>query len=251
MFRTLLRLTYWPGHVAMIACVSIATTLGLWQLDAWQTRRADAAVDISNTAPVPLDSVITGDSTFPGRSLGRPVTFSGTWMNDATLYVADRKLDGRRGFWVVSPVLVTGSSSALPVVRGWSATATSTPPSGPVQITGWLQATEGSGPIDEDPTDKVLTGMRLASMVEHVDADLYSAYVVARDVTGAGAADGTDLRSVSASAVPAVSGFTALRNFLYAVEWWIFGAFAFFVWFRWCKDSLEVAEEPELAKEPV
>lgn len=240
---TLLRPKYWPGHVVMILCVSFAVGLGLWQFDAWQTRRADAAVDVSNSAPVTLDSVMTGDSSFPGRSLGRPVTFSGTWMSSSTLYIEDRKLDGDDGFWVVTPVRVQGSESAIPVVRGWSESAVATDPSGTVAVTGWLQATEGSGPLDEDPQDKVLTGMRLASMVEHVDADLYSGYVVARDVTGQGAADGAALRSVSASAVPEVSGFTALRNFLYAVEWWVFGAFAFFVWFRWCKDSLEVLED--------
>lgn len=239
MFLTLLRPKYWPGHVVMIACVSFAVGLGLWQLDAWQSRRADAAVDISNTAPVPLGSVITGDSSFPGRSLGRPVTFTGTWMSASTLYIADRELHHARGYWVVTPVRVDGSESALPVVRGWSATPTSVDPAGRVSVTGWLQATEGSGPVDTDPSDNVLPGMRLASMVEHVDADLYSGYVVARDVTGQGAADGADLLSVSASAVPEVSGFTALRNFLYAVEWWIFGAFALFVWARWCKDSLE------------
>ncbi|RYI99180.1 MAG: SURF1 family protein, partial [Actinomycetales bacterium] len=248
---------YWPGHVVMILCVSFAVGLGLWQLEAWQTRRADAAVDISNSEPVTLDSVMTGNELSPvitessvtGRSVGRPVTFSGTWMPGSTLYIEDRKLDGDEGYWVVTPVRVQGSESAIPVVRGWSASATSTAPSGSVAVTGWLQATEGSGPLDEDPHDDVLTGMRLASMVEHVDADLYSAYVVARDLTGQGAADGTALRSVSASAVPDVSGFTALRNFLYAVEWWVFGAFAFFVWFRWCKDSLEVEEAVEAAVE--
>lgn len=229
----------------MILCVSFAVGLGLWQFDAWQTRRADAAVDVSNKTPITLDSVMSGDSSFPGRSLGRPVTFSGTWMAGSTLYVEDRKLAGTAGFWVVTPVLVEGSTSAIPVVRGWSASPSSSAPTGTVAVTGWLQATEGSGPQDEDPHDDVLTGMRLASMVEHVDADLYSGYVVARDVAGQGAADGNDLRSVSASAVPAVSGFTALRNFLYAVEWWVFGAFALFVWVRWCKDTVEVFDSLE------
>jgi surfeit locus 1 family protein len=41
------------------------------------------------------------------------------------------------------------------------------------------------------------------------------------------------------------------------VEWWVFGAFALFVWVRWCRDSLEVlgtadqaAPDPEPAPEP-
>lgn len=242
MFLTLLRPKYWPGHVAMILSVSFAVGLGVWQFDAWQTRRADAAVDISNDEPVALDSVMTGDGAFPGKSLGRQVSFSGTWMAESTLFIADRELAGESGYWVVTPVLVQGSASAIPVIRGWSATAAATAPTGAAEVTGWLQATEGSSPLDEDPHDNILTGMRLASMVEHVDADLYSGYVVAREIAGAGGADGVALRSVSAGAVPEVSGFTALRNFLYAVEWWVFGSFALFIWVRWCKDTLELLD---------
>lgn len=241
---SLLRLKFWPGHVLMVACVGFAVGLGLWQLEAWQERRADAARDITNEAPVALDSVMTGDSAFPGRSVGRPVSFSGSWLPDSTVSIANRKLDGVTGYWVVSSARVNGSASAIPVVRGWSAEPTTDSPAGAVEVTGWLQATEGSGPIDEDPTDRILSGMRLASMVEHVDADLYSGYVVARDLNGPEAA-ATGLKAVSPSAVPAVSGFTALRNFLYAVEWWVFGAFAFFVWVRWCKDSIEVRTQVE------
>lgn len=246
MFVTLLRSKYWPGHLLMIACVTFAVGLGVWQLDAWQTRRDDARRDISREAPVTLSSVITADSGFPGRSLGRPVTFSGTWMKDTTLYISDRYVDRTRGYWVVTPVVVDGGTSAVPVVRGWSATPTSAAPHGKVAVTGWLQATEGSGPIDPDPTDDVFPMMRLASLVEHVDTDLYSAYVVARDLAPTTATAG--LTSVSSAAIPAVSGFTALRNFLYAIEWWVFGGFAFFVWVRWCRDNLELEAEADEAE---
>ncbi len=241
---TLLRPKYWPGHLAMIICVSAAVGLGVWQLDAWQTRRADAARDISNTKPVPLDGLMTGNSPFPGRSLGRPVTFTGTWENSSTVFISDRYVDDRRGYWVVTPVQVTGSKSVIPVVRGWSAKPAAEAVNGAAEVTGWLQATEGSGPADADPHDNVLPMMRLASLVEHVDADLYSGYVVARDIDGDGAGAGS-LIAVDSAAVPEVSGFTALRNFLYAVEWWVFGAFALFVWFRWCKDTLEPEDDDE------
>jgi cytochrome oxidase assembly protein ShyY1 len=240
----LLRPRYWPGHLAMILSLAVAVGLGLWQLDAWHTRRADAARDISHYKPVALGSVITGDSPFPGRSLGRPVTFSGTWMGSSTLYVENRYDHNQLGYWVVTPVRVDGSRSAIPVVRGWSRTHDSPNPSGTVKVIGWLQASEGNGPLDQHPNDDVIPMMRIASIVEHVDADLYSGYVVARDLAPAAAADG--LRSVSADAVPSVSGFTALRNFLYAIEWWIFGGFAVFVWARWCADTVNPPEpEPE------
>jgi surfeit locus 1 family protein len=238
----LLRPRFWPGHLAMIVCVAIATGLGLWQYDAWQTRRDDAARDISDEKPVALDTVMTGDSPFPGRDLGRPVSFTGSWIGE-NIYVADRELDGKAGYWVVTAAKVDGSDSAMPVVRGWSAEPEQPAATGATTITGWLQATEGSGPFDEDPHDNVIPTMRIASLVEKVDADLFSGYVVARDIDPETAA--ADLEPVTPDAVPSVGPFTALRNFLYAVEWWIFGGFAFFVWVRWCRDCLHPPEDDE------
>lgn len=240
MLAPLLRPKFWPGHLAMLVAVALAGALGLWQLDAWHARRADAARDLTNKPPVALASVMTGDSPFPGRSLGRPVRFAGHWLGE-NVYVADRYLHGRRGYWVVTPVLVDGTRSAMPVVRGWTRATDLAAPSGAVSVVGWLQATEGSGPIDEDPHDDVIPMMRIASLVEHVDADLYSGYVVAKDVsggsTGSTSGDGS-LLPVTPASVPDVSLFTAARNLFYAIEWWIFGGFAVFIWVRWCRDSL-------------
>lgn len=237
MLTTLLRPKFWPGHLAMVVCVGIALGLGLWQYDAWGQRRADAARDSADEPPVALSTVMTADSPFPGRSLGRPVTFSGSWLGEDTLFVADRYLDDRRGYWVVTPVLIAddGGGSAMPVVRGWSAEPEASVPTGEVDVTGWLQATEGSGPVDEDPQDDVIAMMRTASLVEHVDEDLYSGYVVARDLSPG---PDTGLEAVTPASIPEVSGFTALRNLLYAVEWWVFAAFALFIWVRWCRDSV-------------
>ena len=45
--------------------------------------------------------------------------------------------------------------------------------------------------------------------------------------------------SADVEQLPSPGAFTALRNLLYAVEWWFFGAFALFIWWRF------VNEEPE------
>jgi len=46
--------------------------------------------------------------------------------------------------------------------------------------------------------------------------------------------------------LPDVGRFTAVRNFLYAVEWWFFGAFALLIWWRWLSEQLAVtAGEPQ------
>jgi surfeit locus 1 family protein len=226
----------------MLVATAIAVGLGLWQLDAWHTRRADAARDLTNKDPVALGTVMTGDSPFPGRSIGHPVTFSGRWTG-TNVYVADRSLHGKDGYWVVTAARVDGTQSAMPVVRGWSPKPSASVPSGAVAVTGWLQATEGSSAVDDDPHDDVIPAMRIASLVEHVDADLYSGYVVARQPSAAEAG----LRAVTPASVPDVSMFTAARNLFYAIEWWIFGAFAVFIWVRWCRDSLAPVEEDDPA----
>lgn len=233
---TLLAPRYWGAHLLMLVAVAAAVALGLWQLNVWEAARASEARDLSNAGSMPLDKVMSGDSPFPGKYLGQPVSFSGEWLGAGTLYVADRDLDGRRGYWVMTPVLV--GDSAMPVVRGWSREPRAPVPSGAVDIEGWLQASEGTSASDDDADDDVIPEMRVASIVEHVDADLYSGYVVDREPT-----DGLD--SVTPESVPEVSGSTSLRNLLYAFQWWVFGIFAIYIWTRWCRDTWEQTRAAE------
>ena len=37
--------------------------------------------------------------------------------------------------------------------------------------------------------------------------------------------------------LPPASRFTGLRNILYAIEWWVFAAFAIFLWWRHVRDA--------------
>ena len=193
----------------MVVCVAVAAGLGLWQYDAWHDHRADAARDLESKPAKPLSAVMTGDSAFPGRSSGQPVSFSGSWLGADTVFVSDRERAGHKGFWVVTPVLVDGTRSAMPVVRGWSTGATAPDVSGSVAVTGWLQPSEADDSVDTDPQDDVVPSMRVASLVEHVDEDLYSGFVIARIPAAQGG-----IEPVRPAKVPGVSGFTGLRNLL-------------------------------------
>jgi surfeit locus 1 family protein len=235
--RLLLRPRFWGAHLLMLAALAAAIGLGIWQLHAWQAGRAADARDLTDAATLPLSKVMSGDDPFPGEYLGQPVSFEGRWLPEGTLYVADRDLHGKRGYWVMTPVLV--GQSAMPVVRGWSAQPHAPAPAGPVEVDGWLQASEGTNATDDDPEDDVIPEMRIASVVEHVDADLYSAYVVAKS---AGEAS-NGLEKVTPESVPEVSNTSHLRNLLYAFQWWIFAGFAVYIWLRWCRDQLEADEE--------
>lgn len=219
----------------MLLAVAAAVALGIWQLDVWKASRSAASQTLVHAAPVPLSSVMGGDSPFPGDSLGRPVTFHGSWLPSGTVYVSGRRHAGHRGYWVVTPVVI--GRSAMPVVRGWSPRPQAPAPHGTVAVTGWLQPSEGTGEADTNPHDDVIGSVRVASMTQHVSTDLYSGYVVRRTLTPAGTAT-AGLAAVSPPATPSASGTTALRNFLYALQWWFFAGFAIYVWFRWCQDAV-------------
>lgn len=223
----------------LLALVLVGTAgwLGWWQLEAWQARRDAEARDLTTLTPVALDDVMGSDDPFPGDQVGRPVDVTGEWLPEGSFTVSGRVQDGREGFWAVSPLALTGTDTAVLVVRGWSSEAEVEAPSGPADLTGWLQPPEGTGAVDDDPDDDVVPQLRIADAVQRVDADLYGAYVVAQEPTAG-------LEPADPESLPEVGRFTALRNLLYATEWWFFGAFAAFIWWRWVRDR-RLAEDDE------
>ena len=223
------------AHLLGLLAVAVAVGLGVWQYDAWQERRSAEAVDLTQREPLPLVDVMGPGDGFPGDRIGQPVSLSGTWSPDATVLVSDRLRDGVRGLWVVTP-LVLEDGAAVPVVLGWVGSAADVPPApqGSAELVGWLQPSEGNGAVDENPTDATYPQLRTADLAQRVDGDLYSAYAVAQE--GVGGLPAADLEEL-----PDAGVFTALKNLLYALEWWVFGAFAGFIWWRYMRDAL--AEE--------
>ena len=258
--RVLLSPRLLGAHLLAVACVGSAGLLGYWQYDAWGERRAAEQADRTQEEPVPLAEVMGPDDPFPGDAVGRPVAVSGSWLPESTVYVSGKEQGGLDGFWVVT-ALTNGDpgAPALPVVRGWQSAVSSPsppPPTGPAEVVAWLQPTEGSGEPDPRPRDDVLPQLRTADLIQHVDQDLYGAYGVLD--TGA---DGTNLgidglEPADLEQLPRVGRFTAIRNLLYAIEWWVFGAFAGFIWWRYVRDvtgaghAAHAPEEDPVPSEP-
>lgn len=215
--------------------MGIAAGMGAWQYDAWQVRRAAEQQDLTHADPVAITSLLGPDDPFPGQDVGRPVTVAGTWLPEGTVLVSGRQDEaGHDGFWVVTPLTVGGPDEpAVPVVRGWVADADSglatAVPEGTAEVVGWLQPPEGTGQADDDPDDDVLPQLRVADLVQRVDQDLYGGYVVLREPEAG-------LEPATLDQLPSVGTFTALRNLLYAIEWWVFAAFAAFLWWRYVRD---------------
>jgi surfeit locus 1 family protein len=235
--RGLLAPRYWGYHLVVVAALVAAGWLGLWQYHGWQDRRAAEARDLTEVAPIPLADAIGPDDPFPGEYVGQPVEVQGTYVGE-TFWVTDRQHQGRDGYWVVDPVRV--GESLLPVVRGWEAAPSGGPaPDGPAHLIGWLQPPESTGVRDDDPTDNLLPQLRVADLAQYFEEDLYGAYVVVRDPE--------DLEPAEPQQLPDAGRFTAFRNLLYAVEWWFFGAFAAFVWWRWVREETEPEQAVDIS----
>lgn len=245
---------FWANHLLAIVLVAVAVLLGLWQYHGWEARRAAEAQDLTRVEPMALDGAIGPDDPFPGTLVGQPVEVRGTWAAGPTLYVSGRVHDGRDGYWVIGAV-ETGDGSVLPVVRGWSERASGVADAtGETDFVGWLQPPEGTGDRDDDPGDDVLPQLRVADLAQRYDQDLYGAYAVVADADPAAwSAYPAGPRAVNDGAaglapadlqqLPDASRFTALRNLFYALEWWFFGGFAVFVWWKWAQETLAPPEE--------
>jgi cytochrome oxidase assembly protein ShyY1 len=222
----------------MVVLVVATTLLGVWQLGVWRDHRTDAATDRTKATPVTLEHALGPDQPFPSADVGRPVTMTGHWLPADTVFVRGKAQGGHSGYWMVTPLSVTSTGSALPVVLGWLTDPKSAPtaPAGGASLTAWLQPSDdGTGTVDDDDSDDVVPELSTADLVQRVDQDLYDGYGVARGgVAG--------LPQAELPKLPDAGWSTALRNLLYAFQWWVFGGFAVLMWWRWLTEAVAVAE---------
>lgn len=226
------------GMLALFLAAAVACgLLGAWQLDRARERGEAAQVarqaELAAADPVPLGSVLAPQTAFPGDLVGRKVSVAGTYEPAGQLLVAGREHDGTTGSLVLTPLRVgTGDDAAvLPVVRGWlpAGVAADEPPAGPVTLVGYLQAGESAGAgIAGTTTDAISP----AELLHVWTGPIWTGYLVLAT---------SDPAQSSAPALlgpptPTQTG-PNLQNLLYALEWFVFGGFAVFLWWRTVLDE--------------
>ena len=217
MLRTALR----PASLGLLAlALALATAfaaLGNWQLERSRTHAGPGRTE----QVVPLAQVLAPSSTFTGRADGQRVAVTGTYRPQDQVLVADRPRGGEPGSWLVAALAVEadGGAALLPVLRGWlpEGAAPPDPPSGAVELTGRLQP--GEPPRGYAPGQE-LRALSSADLVNAWDGPLYTGYLALEEA------------SAPLSVVPtsAPTGDLDLRNVSYALQWWLFAAFAVLVW---------------------
>jgi len=223
--------------LAVVAIVGCAL-MGLWQLGIYGSKHEDAAKVARMSAPVGLLEVWGPDAAFTADLTERQVWVRGEFTGDQFLV---RRGAGR--YWVVAPVRVDGTKSMLLIVRGWTDQRLDSPdrPTGTVTFRAILQPGEDRSDANAfDPTTGIYGSVSIPQLANVLHGDLFSGFALT-DATGINAG----LTPVSPPD-PHVSWLVGLRNLAYALQWWVFGLFAGFMWWRMATDAVAVDAEASL-----
>ncbi len=109
----------WVVLVAAALLAALTARLGVWQLDrADQKNRAQQALtDRRALPPLPAAALALRPADAAGQH-GRLVSLQGRWQPALTVYLENRQMDTRVGFYAVTPLLLDDGTAVL-VQRGW------------------------------------------------------------------------------------------------------------------------------------
>ena len=158
---------FWIVTLATVATMAVTAALGFWQLDRAGQKRAlqDQMDQRSQLAPWSTSDLLQTPDLQAG--LHRPVMLRGRWVQGASLFLDNRQMNARAGFFVITPLRLQDSDRAVLVQRGWVArdfndrtrVPTIEAPEGEVRLEGRLApppgrlfelGESGSGPIRQN-----------------------------------------------------------------------------------------------------
>jgi cytochrome oxidase assembly protein ShyY1 len=228
-FRLLLS-KKWLGYLGVVVAFAlICAMLANWQ---WNRHEEKMAVvhqleQRYDAAPVPVDAVLPGPSSYDPADEWQPVEMTGRYLVDETLLVRNRPYNGQPGFAVLVPFQIDGGRVFV-VDRGWVPTGNDqdapdvvpAPPTGEVTVIARVKPGE---PAVGDRTAVAGTNqiatIQLSEVQKQVDREIYSAaygQLLSEDPTPA-----------SAPVKYAEPEIDTGLNLSYFVQWIMFAAGAF------------------------
>lgn len=139
---------FWLVTVAAVAGMLVTASLGRWQLGrAAQKEALQAAIDARERMPA-LDgaSLPAADGSSAGSEalVHRAIALRGRWVAGQTVFLDNRQMHGRPGFFVLTPLRLEPGPGVVLVQRGWvprdfldrSRLPRIETPEGPVAVTG-------------------------------------------------------------------------------------------------------------------
>ncbi|MEZ7848971.1 MAG: SURF1 family protein [Polaromonas sp.] len=122
---------FWVVTAAALLMTALTFSLGQWQLDrAAQKLAKQASLDQQKVLPPLTQAELLAANTGlveagaaaaiqSAAQLDRLIELSGHWQAQHTIYLDNRPMDGKPGFWVMTPLRLTGTDKSVLVQRGW------------------------------------------------------------------------------------------------------------------------------------
>jgi surfeit locus 1 family protein len=218
--------------VAAVAAALGTARLGLWQLDRAAQKTALHQAQLARAAMPALQAAQLARSVAQAaEQQHRRVELEGRWLGAQSIYLDNRQLDGRPGFYLVTPLQIAADDVVL-VQRGWlprnaQARERLSPvdtPSGPVRIEGRIaQGLARLYEFDSAASGVIRQNLDVAAYARETGLALRPLVVVQLD----GAGDG--LQRQWAPAAVDVS-----KHHGYALQWFALSALitGLYVWFQ-------------------
>lgn len=106
--------------LAALAVAALTARLGWWQLDrAAQKEQLQHSLDSRVALPELASDELPHTAAEVGALQHRRARLTGRWLAEASVYLDNRPMNGRTGFYLVTPLLLDDATAVL-VQRGWT-----------------------------------------------------------------------------------------------------------------------------------
>ena len=225
-------MTVWAKRLKQIGVVllglmlaAVMVGLGVWQLSVYHAQGREQAVKRAAQPAVAVRAVAPPGQQVTDEGYGRTVRFTGSYDVSMQTFIA---VGGQPGRYRVLTGFRLSDGGVLPVVRGLvTGKEAPAPPRGNVTATGVLLPSEGTGE-QSDPSAEPTT-VALAALVQKWDGPLVNGYATLN-------ASEAREQSLQPAEVALPSSHGRLRNGFYALQWWVFAAFAILMGVRMARD---------------
>lgn len=207
----------------LLAAVMVG--LGVWQLGVYNEQGHKQAEARAAAPPIALESVAQPGRQVTNEAYARQVRFTGSYDQRLQTLVPTGSGDHYR----VLTALRLPDGGILPVVRGTvTGRRAPSPPTGQVTGTGILMPSEGSNANPAEPSAQPTTVV-LPSLTQQWNGRL---------INGFATLTAQESRAQSLQPVPVElpSSHGRLQNGFYALQWWVFAAFAIWMGVRMARD---------------
>ena len=225
-WRTAITPRWLLALTALIAFVIGCVFLGFWQWD--RTQDILAAERAAASDAVQLEELINDDGTWNNADIGRSVILNGNFTADE-LALPNRELAGEVGTWTISRFQLD-SGDSIAVVRGFRPENAPAVPADqqPLRIDGVLHPNEE---FYEGANAERIVTIDATALSGEWRTPLIDGYVMLQSQSPE---QGTpDAPVVVPPTVQVGNVPFPLQNFFYAIQWWVFAAFAIFIYLRW------------------